>query len=73
MNDSIQTVLAAADDPGRVVRSKDAKVKRPVLEQTEGSPLPLGVTWIGEDGQLCSSSEAGCGSTSMEEVARKNK
>jgi len=49
MNDSIQTVLAAVDDPGRVMRSEDANVKRPTWEQTEGSPLPLGVTWIEEE------------------------
>jgi len=46
MNDSIQTLLAAVDDPGRVTRSEDANGKRPTWEQTEGSPLPLGVTWI---------------------------
>jgi isoamylase len=49
MNDSIQTRLAAADDPGRVMRSEDANGKRPTWEQTEGSPLPLGVTWIEEE------------------------
>ncbi|HWY54858.1 MAG TPA: isoamylase [Terriglobales bacterium] len=49
MNDSIQTMLAAVDDRGRVMRSEDANVKRPTWEQTEGSPLPLGVTWIEEE------------------------
>jgi glycogen operon protein len=49
MNDSIQTMLAAADDPGRVMRSKDTNGKRPTWEQTEGSALPLGVTWIEEE------------------------
>ena len=49
MNDSIQTMLAAADNPGRVMRSEDANLKRPAWEQAEGSPLPLGVTWIEQE------------------------
>jgi isoamylase len=49
MNDSIQTLLAPVDDPGRVTRSEDANGKRTTWEQTEGGPLPLGVTWIEDE------------------------
>jgi isoamylase len=49
MNDSIRTMFAAVDDPGRVMRSEHANVKRPTWEQSEGSPLPLGVAWIEEE------------------------
>jgi isoamylase len=51
MNDSTRTMLADVEDPERVTRPAvgTADVKRPRWEQTEGSPLPLGVTWIKEE------------------------
>jgi isoamylase len=51
MNDSIQTMLAGVNGPKRDTRPAvgTADVKRPTWEQFEGSPLPLGITWIEEE------------------------
>jgi isoamylase len=46
LNNSIQVVLNQVDR-GRTARLEaDTPAKRPTWEQIEGSPLPLGVTWI---------------------------
>src|SRR5208337_5607764 len=44
MNNSTDVVLANAAHPAAV-----GLTKRPTWEQAEGSPLPLGVTWIEEE------------------------
>ena len=50
MKDSIQTILATSDDAKRTIRpALTAGLKRSTWEEAEGSPLPLGVTWIEEE------------------------
>jgi len=45
-----EVVTAVVDDRGRATpRDSVAQTKRPTWEQAEGSPLPLGVTWIEEE------------------------
>jgi isoamylase len=47
VNNSIHEVLADADRPAEAAQPTAAgAAKRPTWAQTEGSPLPLGVTWI---------------------------
>jgi isoamylase len=51
VDDSIRTTLANEDDAERTVRSAaTAPMKPSTWEQAEGSPLPLGVTWMEEEG-----------------------
>ncbi len=49
MSDSNQVMLAEADSPRETGTTASYSAKRPTWEQVEGSPLPLGVTWIEED------------------------
>jgi len=49
VNNSIQGLLAGVDDPGTALVTTTAGAKRPTWAQAEGSPLPLGVTWIEEE------------------------
>src|SRR5437899_1771643 len=42
-------MLADVADLGRAQSAAAARTKRPTWEQTEGSPLPLGVTWMEEE------------------------
>jgi len=50
VKESIQTILANSDDAKRTIRpALTAGLKRSTWEQAEGSPLPLGVTWIEEE------------------------
>src|SRR5437667_1940303 len=49
LNNSIQVMLADVADLGRAQSAAAARTKRPAWEQTEGSPLPLGVTWMEEE------------------------
>ena len=49
MNNSIQELLAGVDDSSSAVTTTTAATKRPTWAQAEGSPLPLGVTWIEEE------------------------
>src|SRR5256712_1402281 len=42
-------MLADVADLGRAQSAAAARTKRPAWEQTEGSPLPLGVTWMEEE------------------------
>ncbi len=49
MNNS-EVVTAGVDDRGRGALGESVgQTKRPLWEQAEGSPLPLGVTWIEEE------------------------
>jgi len=48
VNNSIQKSLSM-DDSGTALTTTAAGTKRPTWAQAEGSPLPLGVTWIEED------------------------
>lgn len=50
MNDSIEITRADLKDAPRASQSEDiAGTRRVTWEQAEGSPLPLGVTWIEEE------------------------
>jgi len=50
VKDSIQTILANSDDTRRTIRpALTTGLKHSTWEQAEGSPLPLGVTWIEEE------------------------
>jgi isoamylase len=49
MNNSIQELLAGVDYSGTALTTKTAGTKRPTWAQAEGSPLPLGLTWIEEE------------------------
>ena len=50
MNTSIQEVLADVDDSECIAMTTTSTgAKRPMWAQAEGSPLPLGVTWIEEE------------------------
>ena len=50
MNTSIQEVLADVDDSKCIAMTTTSTgAKRPMWAQAEGSPLPLGVTWIEEE------------------------
>jgi isoamylase len=50
LKDSIQTLTAAVGTLGHTCGLAAAvPAKRPTWEQSEGSPLPLGVTWIEEE------------------------
>ena len=52
MNNSIRELSAGVDDSGTALTTTTAGTKRPTWAQAEGSPLPLGVTWIEEE-QAC--------------------
>lgn len=50
MNNSIQSLLADLDEVKRTIRpAATARTKVSTWEQAEGSPLPLGVSWIEEE------------------------
>ena len=50
MKESTQAVLAGLDDPGCASQSEAAaRASRPTWTQAEGTPLPLGVTWLEEE------------------------
>ena len=49
MNNSIQKLVAGVNDSGTAPTTSTAGTKRPTWAQAEGSPLPLGVTWIEEE------------------------
>ena len=48
MSDSNQVIFAEVDLPRETGTTASYPSKRPTWEQVEGSPLPLGVTWIEE-------------------------
>jgi len=49
VNNSIQELLAGVDDSGTALTTTTAGTKRSTWAQAEGSPLPLGVSWIEEE------------------------
>jgi len=50
VKESTQAVLAGLDDPGCASQSEAAaRASRPTWTQAEGTPLPLGVTWLEEE------------------------
>ena len=49
MSDSNQAMFAAVDLPHETGPTASSPSKRQTWEQVEGSPLPLGVTWIEEE------------------------
>jgi glycogen operon protein len=50
VNNRMGTTLTGSDDAGRGTKAVAvARMKRPTWEQSEGAPLPLGVTWIEQE------------------------
>jgi len=49
VNNSIQELLAGVDVSGTTLTTTTTGTQRPTWAQAEGSPLPLGVTWIEEE------------------------